>query len=93
MKNSVLIIVMCLTLAGCAAPVGITPVTGSNGKQAYTLKCSGMGRDREDCMIKAGEICPKGYTVLDDSNQTGGAIITQGSLILVHQQYMTISCK
>ena len=86
-----LTILLLLPQIGCAVPV--TQITGSNGQPAFSMKCSGMGRDRQDCLTKAGEICPKGYSILDDNSQTNGAVMSQGSLIIAHKEYMTISCR
>lgn len=38
---------------------------GPNGKTAYSMRCSGMGRTLDDCYQKAGELCPVGYYIID----------------------------
>ena len=80
-----------LLLAGCA--VGVTPITGPDGKQAYVMKCSGYMRDRQDCLAKAGDLCPHGYAVVDDSSQTSGAMLIGSTVAVAHRDYLTISCK
>lgn len=67
-------------LAGCA--VSATPVTGPEGKSAYSLKCAGYGRTLDDCYKKAGEVCPAGYKI--DAMPTSA--IGPGA-------YMLVSCK
>lgn len=49
-----------LALAGC----GIEPVklNTSDGSQRYFMEC---GEDRSGCFVKANEICPQGYEVLE----------------------------
>jgi len=80
-----------LVLGGCAVPA--TPITGPDGKTAYVLKCSGYMRDRQDCLVKAGQVCPSGYTVVDDNSSTKGAVITANAVIIAKRDYLTISCK
>lgn len=78
-------------LAGCA--VSVKQVSGPDGRPAYVLKCSGYMRDRQDCLIKAGELCPGGYHLVDDSSQTsGGMILPNGIIGIAHRDYLTVSC-
>ena len=78
-------------LAGCAVPV--TQVTGPDGRPAYVMKCSGYMRDRQDCLAKAGEVCPNGYALVDDSSQINGAVVSNGVVGIARRDYLTISCK
>ena len=80
-----------MVLSGCAVPA--TPITGPDGKVAYVLKCSGYMRDRQDCLIKAGEICPKGYSIVDDNSTTNGALVTGNAILIAKREYLTVSCK
>lgn len=41
--------------------------TGPSGRDAYSMKCHGMGRTLEKCYQKAGEVCPAGYNLIDNS--------------------------
>jgi hypothetical protein len=50
-------------LSGCAS-VNPQPFVGPSGNYAYSMKCSGMGRDWDDCLQKAGELCPDGYSIV-----------------------------
>jgi hypothetical protein len=86
-----LVLSLALPLAACAVPA--TQITGPDGRPAYVLKCSGMGRDRQDCLVKAGELCPSGYNVVDDNSSTHGAVVVNNAVILAHREYLTISCK
>lgn len=85
--------IVAIGLMGCAAPVSVTPITGPDGRTAYTMKCSGFGRDRQDCLVEAGKLCPAGYVVVDDNRSIGGAVVTDGAVILAKREYLTISCK
>lgn len=78
-------------LGGCA--VSAKQITGPDGRAAYVMKCSGYGRDRASCLAKAGEICPAGYAVVDDSSSTSGAMLIGNTVAVAHRDYLTISCK
>lgn len=81
-----------LAVAGCA-DVPATAVSGPTGETAYSMKCSGMGRTKEDCYRKAGEMCPNGYAIVDSSSRMSGVILTQHAAIPTHQEYMLVTCK
>jgi len=87
------LVICCVLVTSCAMPVPVTKVVGSNGRPAYSLKCSGFGRDRQDCLKKAGELCPGGYDILDDNSRTNGALVTNNMIIAAHKEYLTISCR
>jgi hypothetical protein len=80
-----------LLLCGCAVPV--RQISGPDGRVAYSLKCSGYGRDRQACLEQAGKVCPAGYVVVDDSSQLSGVVVTKFAAIPAHRDYLTISCK
>lgn len=82
-----------LLLSGCGT---IEPkiMAGPNGKPAYSMQCSGMGRTLEACYEKAGELCSNGYFVLDQPNRTVGVTNpATGQFILAAQQSLFIECK
>ena len=93
LERTMLGLVVVAGLSGCAAPVSVTPITGPDGRTAYSMKCSGFGRDHQDCLVQAGKQCPSGYVVIDDNRSTNGALVTDGAVILAKREYMTISCK
>lgn len=80
-----------LVLSGCAVPA--KPISGPQGKTAYSLKCSGMGRTTEDCYEKAGELCPAGYIVEDVSRRAGPVVVSGNSIIPTSTEYMLVTCK
>jgi hypothetical protein len=55
-----------LTLVACASSITPVPFKGPNGKQAYTMRCSGKGRTIEMCNRKAAQVCPDGYDVVEE---------------------------
>ncbi len=81
-KLSLLIISMLFT--SCAS-INPTTFVGPNGKSAYSMQCSGLGRTIDDCYKKAGEVCPNGYTIVDHSSNlvgSGGMIATNEALAI-----------
>ena len=90
MKHLFLILVA-LILVSCAS---IKPVkfVGPNGSEAYTMKCSGLGRTLEKCYVKAGQVCPSGYNVVNRSSSTVATTIN-GQLLAAPQHNLTIECK
>lgn len=51
-----------IAVAGCVAPVRVTQVNGPDGQPAIVLSC----HHEDHCYQKAGELCPSGYTVLNE---------------------------
>lgn len=80
-----------LLLSGCA--VSTTQHTGQDGKPAYVLNCSGVMRERADCLAKAGAICTQGYAVLDDRATPEAAIVIQDTAAVANRDHLTISCR
>lgn len=80
-----------LLLAGCAS-IDPHQFVGPHGKVAYSMKCSGFGRTLDDCYKAAGEICPSGYSFIDNSSDTV-AFATNGKLVAGARRNMTIECN
>lgn len=74
-------------LAGCAT-VEPVPFTGPNGKQAYSMRCSGMGRTLDACYQKAGQVCPNGYAIVD---RRAGVIASGG--VAAPDYRLAVECK
>ena len=87
----ILALFVCFSLIGCMA---IEPIAfkGPSGKNAYSMKCSGMGRTIQACYQKAGEVCPNGYNIIENSSSSL-AYMNQGTLMMVPQKEMAIECK
>lgn len=92
-RESHVVALMCL-LVFLSSCVAIAPVQfkGPNGKTAYSMRCSGMGRTIEDCYQKAGEVCPDGYTILDRDSSLVGAPMG-GGMYITTKRGMAIECK
>jgi hypothetical protein len=78
-------------LCSCAA-IEPKQFVGPNGKTAYSMRCSGMGRTLDACYQKAGEVCPNGYTIIDRASGTV-AIPINGSIMAAPQHNLAIECK
>lgn len=84
-------VLVSLSLGGCMA---IEPIAfkGPSGRDAYSMKCSGMGRNMQACYQKAGEVCPKGYNIIENSSSSV-AYMDQGTMMMVPRREMAIECK
>ena len=80
-----------LALAACAE---VTPeyFKGPNGRDAYVMRCSGLGRTWAKCYAKAGEICPSGYEVVGQQSGTV-AVPVEGGIIAAPRQTLVVECK
>ena len=90
MKISAIILIAIL-LASCAA-IEPKQFVGPNGKTAYSMRCSGLGRTLDACYQKAGEVCPNGYTIVDRASGTV-AVPVNGSVMATSQHNLAIECK
>ena len=62
-------IAIAILASGCL-PIRTQSFTGPNEQSAYTLQCSGFGRDMADCEKKAAKLCPAGYSTLVQNADT-----------------------
>jgi hypothetical protein len=90
MKNSYLLLIVFLFIG--YASVDPIPFKGPNGKDAYSMKCSGMGRTLDKCFVKAGEVCPNGYNIISQTSGTV-AVPVGASIGAAPKQAMAIECK
>lgn len=84
--GGVILLGCALALGGC---IGVSTINGPDGRPAYALDC---GMDRQACLKRAGELCPAGYAVIDDSSRTVAAPIS-GGFFMANQEYLTVSCR
>lgn len=87
----ILFIGLILLMASCAS-VNPQEFRGPNGKPAYSMKCSGLGRTLDDCYKKAGEVCNSGYNIIDRASGTV-AVPTRGGILAAPQHTLAIECK
>jgi hypothetical protein len=84
--KKILISSACFFLASC---VQTQAFRGPNGNTAYSMRC---GANLSACYEKAGELCPKGYNIIDRA--TGVAAVPSGtSFIAAPQHSLAIECK
>lgn len=82
-----------LLLGGCLEVIPKRFI-GPSGKTAYNMRCSGMGRTMDKCYQKAGEICRKGYTIIDISSSSFTTPnLSTGGVIVGNKKEMAIECK
>ncbi len=81
-----------LLLTACAA-IEPQQFVGPNGKTAYSMRCSGMGRTLDACYKKAGEMCPSGYTIVDRASGTMAVPVYGGGMMAAPQHNLAIECK
>ena len=88
------LITAAVLLAGCASS---SKTYTSDGREGYSLNCSGLARNWGHCLEKAGEICgTKGYDVLAQSGDSGALVTattqtTQGGSVI--NRSMLIACR
>jgi len=78
-------------IVGCASVIPVKFV-GPNGKTAYSMRCSGFGRTIQECYQKAGEVCPSGYNIVENSSGTV-AVMNQSMMVAGQKREMAIECK
>lgn len=80
-----------LLFTACAA-IESQQFVGPNGKTAYSMRCSGMGRTLDACYRKAGEVCSSGYIIIDRASGTLGVPMNGGTM-MAPQHNIAIECK
>ena len=82
----IVLLIFSALLASC---VQTQAFRGPGGGNAYSMRC---GTNMSACYEKAGEMCPKGYTVIDRA--TGMAIMPAGGMIMGAPQHsLAVECK
>jgi len=84
------LILISLVLTGC---VTATPVSLSDGRKGYEIKCSGTARTYADCRNKASEVCGGRYKELD--KEEFSQLIpnySTGTYLQGRQRLMTVVC-
>ena len=66
---------------------------GPSSNTAYSMKCNGMGRTLDACYKKAGEVCPRGYNIIDRATSTVGIPMQGGGTMVAPQHNLAIECK
>lgn len=69
MKKGVMVGCFCVILVGCATA---TKTYAPDGREAYTIECSGVGGSWAMCQAKAGDLCgTKGYDLISTGSDHG----------------------
>lgn len=93
----VLLVACSLLPAACTTTREIVlPVSGINSR-AYVIDCSGASLTWSHCYRKAGETCPLGYAILENSYKHGDRIVAGDVLQLagnsaMHRR-MVVDCR
>ncbi len=94
MRKATIILLIVAFASGCATA---KKTYTSDGKEGYSISCSGSALNWGMCYEKAGELCgTNGYVVLEKSGDTGAVIsgsqfgLYGGSVI---NRSMIIKCK
>ena len=94
MKKTILMLFVFFHLLFTSSLASITPkaLTESNGKAAYTLDCSGTGKDWSDCFQEAENLCPDGFSY---TKKSLGVVSTQinGSSYIAPSKELVIECR
>lgn len=75
----------------CAPPA--TAITGRDLRPTLTLKCTGAVGDDQDCIVQAKQLCPNGYSVIDDGMTIKGTMVARRAVIVRARDHLTVSCK
>lgn len=91
MRRTFCLVGLSLLLASClhVAPIRFK---GPNGREAYSMECSGAGRTLAECYNVAGKICPNGYDIIDRGSNTIGVPSQYGTTIITKQS-IAIECR
>jgi hypothetical protein len=95
MRRAILILIVAAScITGCATA---SKTFTSDGKEGYSINCSGSALNWGMCYEKAGQLCgAKGYEVLAKSGDTG-TMVTAGQYGLIGgsviNRSMIIKCK
>ena len=69
MRNLALVLTAAIALGGCASA---STTYGPDGKQAYSINCSGLARTWGMCYERAGDLCgTRGYEVIAQGSDRG----------------------
>jgi hypothetical protein len=85
---------LALLVASCASAIEPRSFVGPNGKTAYSMECSGMGRTLDACFQKAGEVCPRGYQIVSQTSDIVGLPMGRGQgMMIAPKRGLAIECR
>ena len=72
MRNATIALATVILLSGC---VSASKTYGPDGKEAFSINCSGLARTWGMCYEKAGDLCgAKGYEVIGQGGDHGAVV-------------------
>ncbi len=90
MKYITLISLSSLLLSSCAT-IEPLPITGPSGNQGFSMDCV---TSTPNCFLKAGQLCPNGYDIIDHSSTSSIVVPHYGAYPMnVTSESLTIECK
>lgn len=88
------ILIAAAALSGCASS---SKTYAPDGRQAFSLDCSGYARNWGMCFKKAGDICrERGYDIYTRNSDNGALVTATQSQVLagnVMNRTMVVACK
>ena len=94
MTNTMRTMLLAAMLTGCTSA---KPIVLPNGSTGQMIECDGTANSMASCIEKAGEICPKGYTVQDSDEQRGVMSLPTSTggfnAVATANRYLIVSCK
>lgn len=97
MKKVGIVIGLCVVLAFIGGCSTVRKSYAPDGREAFSLNCSGLARGWDKCLASAGELCgARGYDVLDRSSEEAAAISGTRfgiSGARTQERSMLIACK
>jgi hypothetical protein len=82
------VLVLVLLLGGCAK---VTEMHGAEGGLLYLIGCYGALTPMSACYKKAAELCPAGYTIIDQTSAVTHYRTSQGTVDNLDRQ-LAIRC-
>jgi hypothetical protein len=93
-SRDVLVLVAAMILAGCATSSETVLPSGARG---YSISCSGSALTWAQCYQKAGDLCPRGYKIVEQEGQAPGATVVASPTALfggpIVDRTMLVQCK
>ena len=86
MIKTVLMTGLAVLVVGC---VDVTSTAGADGKAIYTIDCEGESRG---CFDKAGDLCPRGYYLIERRSGTNSVRYTAGVISAPHTE-IVVECR
>ncbi|WON77586.1 hypothetical protein [Serratia sp. UGAL515B_01] len=94
MKNIIIVFSAIILLSGCA---NSSKTYAPDGREAYSIDCSGLARTWGMCLEKAGDLCgAKGYDIYTSTGDKGWVATAQPDFAMAGStisRNLLIACK